>query len=357
MTIPLDIRRRILVRAPNWVGDAVMASAALRKLRMSTPGSRIVVMCRPWVAPVFRGSPDVDELWEMEDAGPIKFWKAVRRIRRGAFDMGVSFPNSFRAAALMALGGVGRRIGYARGARRLLLNKSIPVTPKLLENHLVHYYFNLVEWMGDGQPDPPRQVLRPTEAARAFVDEKIHQAGWDDGALRVGIAPGSIGALSKRWSAERFARVAEIIHRQLGARIFLIGSRKETDALAKVREASEVPVHDLGADMNLDQVIAFMDRLDAFIGNDSGAAHMAAALGLPSVVIFGPTDWRATSPFSSASKVVRRPVECSPCNKRVCPIQGHPCMSNLKVDDVTQAFAELAPLIQARQTARHGVGV
>lgn len=349
MTIPLEIRRRILVRAPNWVGDAIMSTPALSKLRRATPGSHIVVMCRPWVAAVYRDNPDLDELWTVEDSGLTKFWKAVKMIRQGGFDMGVAFPNSLRAAALMWFGRVGRRIGYTQGLRKFLINKPVELHPKLLKDHLVYYYTNIVEWMTDGAPDAPRQKLVGGEAEREEADRVIREEGWEDGKLRIGIAAGSIGALSKRWPAERFARVAEVIHQQLGAHIFLIGSPKEKEALKPVVAKCSAPIHDLLLDVDLPKLIAFMDRMHGFIGNDSGSAHIAAALEIPSVVIFGPTDWRATAPFSTLATVVRKPVDCSPCHERVCPIQGHPCMNGLEVNEVLKAFAELAPKIRERQ--------
>ncbi len=348
VTIPFDIRRRVFLRGPNWVGDAIMATPAIGKLRRSFPESHITLMVRPWVAAIYEHNPDINELWVQDDSTSTRaFFSAVNRVRKGQFDMGIAFPNSFRSAALMALGQIRHRVGYARGGRSFLLTRKVEVEPKLLEEHQVYYYLHLIEWMSNLPPEPPKMTLVPDPAQREWVTGQLRDMDCDPSRLRVGVAPGSINSMAKRWLPDRFVALIDRIKADVGAEIFLIGSSAEKDVLDDIAAQCKPGVHNLAAQFNLAQFIAFMDRLHAFIGNDSGAMHVAAALEVPTIAIFGPTDWRTTAPFTSRSKIVRHPVECSPCMLRTCPI-AHPCMTGIEVEDVVRAFAELAPQIKTR---------
>ena len=351
MTIPLEIRRRVFIKGLNWVGDSIMATPALRKLRRAFDGSHITLMVRPWVAALYEHNPDIDELWVEDDSGSFRSFLAVaRKIRKGKFDFGIALPNSFRSAALLMFGQIKHRIGYARGKRSLLLTRRVKVTHALLTEHEVHYYLNLIDWMTDEKPEAPELVLHAGEKERTYTAALIGEKGLDRRRMLVGIAPGSINSTAKRWLPERFAQLADRFHDEIHADVVLLGSDREKEVLDEVEGLCKTPVWNLGGQLSLAQFIALMERLHAFIGNDSGAMHMAAAFGVPSVVIFGPTDWRTTSPFSSKSKVIRNPVDCSPCMFRTCPIE-HPCMTGVKVEDIVHAFVELAPDIKERRKA------
>lgn len=355
MTVPLEIRRRVFIRGVNWVGDAVMASAALEKLRRAFVGSHITLMVRPWVAPIHENSPDIDDLWVEDDArSTASFLRAARRVRDGGFDMGIALPNSFRSALLMALGRVPHRIGYDTARRGFLLTRKVAIDPKSAKEHQVHYYLKLIDWLTEQKPEPPVVRLVPSDEARANVGAMLRERGWDDGRMRVAMAPGSINSMAKRWLPERFAAVANRLHAELGARVFLLGSKGEKADVAKVASQCGEGVVDLSGELGLADAIALTERMHAFIGNDAGAMHVAAALGLPVVAIFGPTEWWATGPFTPDAKIVRHAVECAPCMLRTCPI-SHPCMTGVMVEDVLRAFAELAPRVQARMEARSAI--
>lgn len=348
MTIPLEIRRRVLVRGLNWVGDAIIATPALTRLRRAFEGSHITLLVRPWVAAVYEHNPDIDELWIEDDSASMGALVSVaRRIRKGNFDFGIALPNSFRSALLMALGGVKHRVGYATARRSMLLTKAIPIDPKILDIHQVHYYLGLVDWLSDAPPDPPRLVLAPGEKERTEIAEMLRKREVEESRMLIGLAPGSINSTAKRWLPERFAELADRFRREVKAEVLLLGSGKELEVLQTVENLCKEPVINLGGEMSLSQVIALFERLHAFVGNDSGAMHIAAASGVPTVAIFGPTDWKTTAPFSSKARIVRHPVDCSPCMLRTCPIQ-HPCMTGVGVNDVARSFAELAGEIKAR---------
>ncbi len=337
MAISIEIRRRVFIRGVNWVGDAVMATAALHRLRKAFVGSHITLMVRPWVADVYRNNPDIDDLWAIDDGSPRAFLSAVKKIREAKFDLGLALPNSFRSALLMKLGRIPNRFGFARGGRSFLLTRKIKVNPQWLKEHEVYYYMRLVDWMLDLPPEPPKLILNPGDAEREFVANLAIERKWDERRPWIGIAPGSINSLAKRWLPERFAETADRLANESGALVFLLGSKSETQVLNQVAALCRTPVVNLGSELSLAQFIAFMERLRAFIGNDSGAMHVAAALNVPTVAIFGPTNWITTAPFSPRSKIVRHPVECSPCMKRVCPI-GHPCMKGVSPEMVLAAL-------------------
>lgn len=356
MGLGIESRRRILIRGVNWVGDAIMATPAIRALRLNYPDSKITLMVRPGVKAVYEHSPDLDDLWVEDDSASARaFARAVRRVRSGDFDLGIAFPNSLRSALLLALGGVRHRVGHARGGRRALFTRPIAVTPELLDEHEVFYYMNLVRWMLDGPPKPPQLVMEAGAAEREYVDDLLRDLDCPAGQPLFAVAPGSVNSRAKRWLPERFAETADRIVREFGAMVFLIGGESEKGVLDLVASAAGHGVINLGGRMSLGQSVALMHRMHGFVGNDSGAAHMAAAAGVPGATIFGPTRSATTAPFSAVARVVRVPVECSPCMLRDCPID-HPCMTGVTVGRVMGVLEEMRPEIEARAAASHGAG-
>lgn len=359
MTLPPEQAGRVFIRGVNWVGDAVMATPAISRIRRAFPRARITLHVRPWVGPVYEHSPDIDELWVEDDsASTMDFYRLANRIREARFDYGFVFPNAFRAAALLFLGGVAERIGHDRRrlhawdrvfrSRAFMFTRAIPVMAELLDRHEVYYYLNLVDWLPGATDEEPRLVLHAGDAERRAVAELLDRKAASPDAPRIAIAPGSINSNAKRWLPDRFAAVADRLHRNEGAEIYLIGSGAEKDVMDEVARLCTGPVHNLAGELNLGQVIAFLDQCHAFIGNDSGAMHLAAALRVPSVAIFGPTRWVNTAPFSPLSTIVREPVECAPCMLRDCPID-HRCMTRVDVDRVLGAVQSLRPEIERRR--------
>lgn len=359
MTVPPAEAGRVFVRGVNWVGDAVMSTPALTRLRQAFPRAKITLHVRPWVAAVYEHNPDIDELWVEDDsASAAAFYALVQRIRAQKFEYGFVFPNSFRCAALMFLGGIAERVGHERlkrhawervfASRAFMLTRSIPVTAELLDRHEVYYYLSIVDWLPGGAGGEPRLVLNAGESERRFVADLLERRGTQPAAPRIAVAPGSINSNAKRWLPDRFAAVADRLRTEQAAEIFLIGSPQEREVLDEVERLCSGPVHNLAGELNLAQVIAFLEQCHAFIGNDSGAMHLAAALGVPSVAIFGPTKWVNTAPFSPLSVIVREPVECAPCMLRDCPID-HRCMTRIDVDRVVNTLAGLDSAVEARR--------
>jgi heptosyltransferase-2 len=362
VTVPPEQAARVFIRGVNWVGDAVMTTPAITRIRHAFPHARITLHVRPWVAAVYEHNPDIDELWvEDESASTAAFYRLCNRIRDRQFDYGFVFPNALRSAALMFLGKITERVGHERlrlhswervfESRAFMLSRAIPVTRELLERHEVYYYLNIVDWLPGKTEGDPRLVLKAGPEQRRYAAGLLERRGARPDALRLVLAPGSINSNAKRWLPDRFAEVADRLTREHGAEIFLIGSPAERDVVDEVAGRCRETVHNLVGELDLGQVIAFLEESHAFIGNDSGAMHLAAALALPSVAIFGPTKWVNTAPFSPLSTIVREPVECSPCMLRDCPID-HRCMTRVSVDRVVSTFEALLPDVEARRAGR-----
>ena len=332
---------RIFVRAPNWVGDAIMATPALAYLRHSYPVALITLMARPWVAPVYEHNPDINQLWVHDDSLSLaSFWKGLGMVRQERFTLGLALPNSFRAAALLFFGGVRFRVGYLSAGRGSLLNYGVRIKPDYLQEHQIYYYLHLVESLCGPCTESPKLALCPGSLEREEIRRLLAQFGLDRGRPLVGLAPGSINSTAKRWSAERFAALADRLVHEAKAEILLLGSEKEKDVLDRVAAQCQKPVHNLVGQVSLGQMIALTERLAGLICNDSGAMHIGAALGTPTVAIFGPTEWNTTFPFSRLAKVTRKPVDCAPCMLRECPTD-HCCMNAVQVEDVFKDFKQL----------------
>lgn len=335
---------RILVRSLNWVGDAIMATPTISRLRQFYADAHITVMVRPWVAAIYEHNPDVDALLVVDDSGA-GLWKAASRIQQEKFTLGIALPNSLRAALLLKLGGVPVRIGYARGfGRKLLLNRPVVLDPELLKVHQVYYYLGIIAGTCGKPEGAPRLTLNAGELERGEMQRLLGGMGLDRGAPLIGIAPGSINSNAKRWAPERFAALADYLGKTHGAQVLLLGSAKEQDVLERVAALSRPHVHNLAGKVTLGQLIALVERLQALVCNDSGAMHIGAAMGIPTVAVFGPTEWATTYPFSPRAAMVRKEgIDCAPCMLRECPID-HRCMTGVTIEMVAE---KLEPLLAA----------
>lgn len=344
--------RRIFVKGLNWVGDAVISTPALAHIRRAHPAAVITLMVRPWVAPVFEHNPDINDLWAHDDAESTSaFFKAVQMVRSGRFDVGFAFPNSFRSALLLFLGNVKWRIGYNVGGRAPLLNGRIELDPARLKLHQVFHYLGLTEDLCGPVGKTTRLVLNPGEIEQEEIKLLLKRRGLDRGRPLIGIAPGSINSVAKRWPAERFAELADRLVGEQNAEIVLLGGTPEKTVLDRVASLCKAKVHNLVGEVSLSQSIALIQRLSALISNDSGAMHIGAALGVPTLAIFGPTEFDATYPFSKRAKILRKEgIDCAPCMLRECPID-HRCMTAIGVDDVIAALKNLFREIRKAEKA------
>ena len=331
--------------AANWVGDAVMSIPALHALRAHLPNAHISILARSWVAGLYGREPFCDEIIPYD---PPRGWRRMvhtastaAALRRRSFDCAILLPNSFASAALVRLARVPVRIGYARDARAWLLTHPVPVPrPGETPRHQRFYYLELLK----------RARLIGAYSLEAPI--RLSTAKAQHHATRlIGVSPGAAYGGAKRWLPERFAEAAIHIARQQNAATAIFGSKQERAICESVRrsiEAAGVACTSFAGETSLAEFIELAAACDVFLTNDSGAMHIASALGVPTVAIFGATDDEATGPTGSHCRVVRQPVECSPCLLRECPID-HRCMT--RIDAARVAATALSLLVPDRQNA------
>ena len=340
-----DTIKKILVRGPNWLGDAVMCEPALRGLRKLFPDAQIALLVKPAVADLFAGHPALTRVLtydtEGRHAGLSGKWVLAGQLRRQGFDLAVLFQNAFEAAFLMFLAGVSRRYGYATDGRSLLLSDPVAAPDRRTLVHQVRYYWDLLKPLGlTGDPPTPELVVFPEE--EQAMAGRFAQGGLTATDVVVGINPGSTYGGAKRWLPERFAEVTERLcrticeSREQQVSVVIFGAKGEERLGHEI--AARLPSRSLvlsGA-TTIRELMAAVKRCSMLFTNDTGPMHIASAFQVPVVAIFGPTDWRTTAPFGSAHAIVRQPVDCAPCLLRECPID-HRCMTRVSVDQVYEA--------------------
>jgi heptosyltransferase-2 len=342
---------KILIRATNWVGDAIMAIPALRSVRAKFPDAHIAIAARPYVADIYKDQSLSDELIHYDP-------KAQHRSRRGRellinhlracnFDSALLLQNAFDAAWLVWRAHIPQRIGYARDARSLLLTKAIPVPkPGEIPPHEKFYYLELLRRAGwiDSLPDNPHITLQVSDAARQRASLTLLEAGARPRAIRIAVGAGASYGSAKCWPPDRFAVALNAGVSQTDADVILFGTPAETPVSSAIASSLRRLPIDLTGKTPIADLPALLSLCHVFLGNDSGAMHVAAAVGLPVVAVFGPTDPHGTAPVTPRLTIVQQKPYCSPCFLRRCPTD-HRCMTAVTPDMVQAAmrtwFAEV----------------
>ena len=348
---------RILVRATNWVGDAVMSLPALHTLRARYPNAHIAILARPWVADLYGREPFCDEVIQYEAPRGAEGLRAklniARDLRKRNFDCALLLQNAFEAAAVAWLARIPVRIGYNRDARGWMLTHPIVVpAPGEIPRHQRFYYLELLKRAGIIKEYPPNAEAALAGSAQAAEQGRLSFQTQGLGSRIIGVTPGAAFGSAKRWLPERFAEAAVEIARARGADVAIFGSNEEghlgEQVAAQIR-SHHVKAANFAGRTNLREFIEMAAACELFLTNDSGAMHIASALGVPTAVVFGPTDESATGPAGSRNAVIRHPVECSPCHLRECPID-HRCMTRVSAQYVAGSALELLnqPLVNLR---------
>jgi heptosyltransferase-2 len=323
-----------LVIGPNWLGDAVMALPFLRALRTNDPEGKLVVLARRSTAPVFALSGIADEVWTTTGRDVAGFGNDARRGRRARADEIWVLPHSFRSALLAFAMGGKRRLGYATDGRAALLTEAVP--PPDPTEHQLRDEDRLLAAAGIApDADPPRLAVPPALAAEA--DREI--ASWQLAPRPILLAPGAAFGPTKLWPAERFALLADaLLDRGEKAALVIGPDEVELGRLIARRARHRLPL--LGAELDTGRLAALLSRGKLLVGNDSGPAHLAAAVGTPVVVFFGPTDPGRTAPRGAPVLVLDRYVFCSPCYLNKCPYQ-HECLEEITVEMALEAAVRM----------------
>lgn len=326
----------------------MLSLPALRALRRAFPEAHLVVLARPWVAPLYRRESAADEvLLHTAAPGPGDWggkWRLARSLRSRGFDGAILLQNAFEAALVARLAGIRRRIGYARDARGFLLTDAIAVPrPGEIPRHEVYYYLELLRRAGiiDALPDIGVIELDAPARARERGRRRLEAAGLSGEVI--GVSPGAAFGGAKRWPPDRFAAAACRLAWERGMSVAVFGSAGDAPLCARLAadlEGVRVAVKNFAGQTSLDEFIELAAACAVFLTNDSGAMHIAAALGVPTVAVFGPTDPWATGPKGARTRLVREPLDCSPCKLRECPID-HRCMRRIPAEAVVEAALEL----------------
>lgn len=335
---------RILVRATNWVGDAVMSLPALQALRTAYPQAHIAVLARPWVADLYAREPFANEVIPYDAPrgwkGIGQKWNLARELRSRNFDAAILLQNAFEAAALVWLTRIPVRIGYNRDGRGALLTRAVPVpTPGEIPPHERFYYLELLHRAGILPALPSSEAIRLTGASEAAAIGRRRFAGVGFNTAVIGMSPGAAYGTAKRWLPERFADAALLMRGDVA----IFGSADERplcESMATRLQAAGRRVHNFAGETSLREYIELAAACNVYLTNDSGGMHIASALGVPTVAIFGATNHITTGPTGPLARVVREPVECSPCLLRECPID-HRCMTGVSASTVAGTALEL----------------
>ncbi|MCC6139055.1 MAG: lipopolysaccharide heptosyltransferase II [Nitrospira sp.] len=348
MVVRNESPSRIVVRAPNWIGDAVMCEPALRGLRALFPKAEITLLAKPAIAELFIAYPGIDRRLVYNDrgvhAGLSGKWTLAGLLRRHRFDLAVLFQNAFEAALIAWLAGIRRRYGYVTDGRAFLLTDPVARPDRETLVHQVHYYWDLLKPLGlTGAPPVPALAVSADEVNA--MNDRLSEAGVGREDLLVGINPGSTYGSAKRWLPERYAeaalRVCRRIEQQQGrsVSVVILGAKGEEELGYSVAERLTVRSTVLSGRTNIRELMAVTKRCTLLLTNDTGPMHLAAAFAVPVVAVFGPTDWKTTAPYRQKASIVRQPVDCAPCLLRECPID-HRCMTGVTVDMVDEAAAK-----------------
>lgn len=326
----------IIVRMPNWIGDLVMATPVLSQLRKTFPKAEITAMCRRPICQILEKDPNIDELFCFAKCGVFSRREErrniVQKLVKGNYDLGVLLPNSFSSAWLFWQGKVRKRIGYSGHFRRLLLTDPIAFPKERKQQHLVQTYQMLLRLLGvEIAGEPPRVYVEKKE--REEARQMLQSYGMPKDAKILGINPGAAYGSAKCWLPERFELVAcRLLQDDPDLHIIFFGDKSSSAMVKEICKDLPDRVINLAGLTSLRELMALISLCKAFLTNDSGPMHLASALGIPLVALFGSTDEVVTGPYEGG-RVIHKHVECSPCFKRTCPIDFR-CMKGIHVEEV-----------------------
>ena len=314
-------------------------------------------MVKPWVAGIYQPSKLIDNLLIYDRSGKYKgargFFSTVRRIREGRYELAILFQNAFEAAALTFFARIPQRWGYATDGRGLLLTRALSVNRETLSRHHVYYYLELLRGLGISREESPQMELSIDEAVRERMKQLLTRRGVNWKQPLVGINPGAAFGPAKRWLPEGFAQVADRLVESVGCPVVVVGSEAERGIAREMTSFMKSTPIVLTGETSLQELIAVISLCQLFISNDSGPMHLAAALKVPTIGIFGPTDERITAPWGEGHVVVSKQLDCRPCQLVDCPTD-HQCMKGITAEEVYSVARQKLMGIERLKSADKG---
>lgn len=343
---------RILIIAPNWIGDAVMSQPLLATLRAIYPQSQIDVLASPWVAPIYRACAEVHQVIEAQLEHKKLQWNLRRQLAKqlelNQYDACFVLPNSLKSALIPWLANIPLRIAYRGEMRFGLINFSLDNPSKTNRPPMANHYLALCNVISHSKDDvdtnqPADPQLNISPLAKQSARNKLQAAEIKGPSIYV-LCPGAEYGVSKRWSTEHFATLAQqLIANEADARIILLGSKGDSALGESIRSQAnnDSKIYNWCGDTSLDEAIALIGMSKALVSNDSGLMHIGAALKVPQVAIFGSSDPHHTPPLSDKAQVIWLNLPCSPCHKRQCPLGHLKCLKDITPENVFEAIQNL----------------
>lgn len=339
---------RVLVKEVNWLGDLVMSLPALRAVRRAVPQAHLAVLVKRELASFFDGSTWIDEIIPYALSPGLQGLRDRRRIIAGIrarrFELAVVLPKSFDAALWPALARVPRRAGFVSDGRGWLLTDKAMLTAELTERHQVHdYLYMLRHTLGiDGRADDCRPDVH--EPHRAKIQEWLAERRQQPDGRLIALGVAAAYGPAKEWPAERYVALIDLLAERHGVDCVLVGAPGERAKCEQVASASKHGAISAAGVMTVGEAVALLSLCDGFAGNDSGAMHMAAAVGIPTLGIYGSTRPERTGPLGPRTRVIYRQIECSPCLERTCRFGHYQCLTQISPNEVARALKELGAL-------------
>jgi heptosyltransferase-2 len=314
-----------------------MTTPAIRAIRKRFPNSYVSLLAKPWVMPVFENSEHIDRLLIYDDKGRHKGifgkFRLARDLKKYHFEAAILLQNAFEAALITFLARIPLRIGYNTDVRQLLLTHAVSCTNEIKKKHQTDYYLNIIRGLGMKE-DNRELYLRLNQKDRFRAEKRLLEQHLSLDDKIVGINPGATYGPAKQWPLDRYAHLADKIQAFTGGRIIIFGGPNDRNLGGNISQRMQHRPIDLSGKTSLGEAMALIERCDLFITNDSGLMHVAAALNVPLIAVFGSTNSITTGPLSQNSKIVQVPLECSPCLRPECP-KGHlNCMDQISVEMV-----------------------
>ncbi len=339
---------RVLVKEVNWLGDVVMSLPALKAVRRAYPHAHLAVLVKQELAGFFDGAEWIGEVIpyvvSVGPRGVADRLRIIAGIRARRFDLAVVLPSSFESALWPAVARVPRRAGFVGDARGWLLTDRAVPTAESLRAHQVHFHLQMVrDTLGingvatDCAPDVSQSHRG---RMRVWLAERRQRAS---GQL-IALAPAAAFGPAKEWPVERYAALIDLLAGRYGAECVLVGSPAERRTCEAVAAASAHGALIAAAETTVGEAMALLSLCDGFAGNDSGAMHVAGAIGIPTVGLFGSTNPERTGPLGPQTRVLYRQLDCSPCRQRTCRFGHYNCLKQIVPSEVTQALEELGAL-------------
>lgn len=342
--------RRIWLRTPNWLGDFVMATATFARVRAAFPDAHVTAGMRPFLKSLCTGSDWFDEVQDTpKPAGLSGLWREVQAMRRGRYDLAIVLPNSPATGLVPFLAGVPLRLGYRQG-RPLLMNLGLTAKvrrrwfqrregPRRWPSPMPAYYHDLLDVLGL-PPGGQHPELAVPAADEAWVEEHLRSLGIAPGTRLLQLVVGANFGASKLWMPERFSAVARHFQERHGMRALVLVGPAEAELGERIAAEGNAialtkPV------LPLDKLKALVRRADLMVTGDTGPRHLAVAFDRKVVCLIGPTDVNYTNYCMEHTELIRKDLECSPCQKKVCPLGHHRCMRDITVEEVVAAGERL----------------